>query len=83
MRGRGLMLVAGMRAGEKKGAAQAQQGQAAQQQQAPPPATTPTAPASAPTTDVTAELTKLANLHSSGVLTDQEFADAKKKALGL
>lgn len=39
-----------------------------------------TAPA---TTDVTAELQKLADLHKSGVLTDEEFAAMKKKLLGL
>jgi len=83
MRGRGLMLVAGMRAGERRAEyaheqqqaqqqAQAQayqQGQKAQQAQVGPPK------------DVTAELQKLADLHNSGALTDQEFADAKKKLL--
>jgi hypothetical protein len=34
-------------------------------------------------TNVTAELQKLAGLHSSGVLSDEEFAAAKKKLLGL
>jgi transcription initiation factor TFIID subunit TAF12 len=42
------------------------------------------APAAAPAVDpTTAELQKLANLHSQGVLTDQEFAAAKAKALGI
>ncbi|MGZ4864254.1 MAG: SHOCT domain-containing protein [Halobacteriota archaeon] len=82
-RGRGLMLVAGMRAGEaraQKSAAQQaelneaqQQAAAAQQQAAAPPAST----------DSTAELKKLADLHASGILTDEEFAAAKKKALGI
>ncbi|HII86232.1 TPA: SHOCT domain-containing protein, partial [Candidatus Bathyarchaeota archaeon] len=40
------------------------------------------APAAAPSKDVTAELQKLADLHKSGVLTDQEFAAAKQKLLG-
>jgi len=31
--------------------------------------------------DITAQLTKLAELHKSGVLTDEEFAAAKKKLL--
>jgi len=31
--------------------------------------------------DITARLTKLAELHKSGVLTDEEFAAAKKKLL--
>jgi flagellar biosynthesis/type III secretory pathway protein FliH len=39
------------------------------------------APAAAPAKDVTAELQKLADLHKSGVLTDEEFAAAKKKLL--
>ena len=88
MRGRGLMLVAGMRAGERRaeaGYAQQQQAQQAQAQayeqgmqaQA---AKAPAAPA-APAKDVTAELQKLAELHNSGVLNDQEFAAAKQKLL--
>ena len=77
MRGRGLMLVAGMRAGERRGQEQAAQQQAAQQQAA---QQQPAAPAS---TDVTAELQKLADLHASGVLSDEEFAATKKKLLGL
>lgn len=85
MRGRGLMLVAGMRAGERRAeAAQAQQQQAQQAQaqayQQGQQAQAAKAPAS-PTKDVTAELQKLADLHKSGVLTDQEFATAKQKLL--
>jgi hypothetical protein len=34
-------------------------------------------------TDVTAELQTLADLHKSGVLTDEEFAAMKKKLQGL
>jgi hypothetical protein len=37
--------------------------------------------APAPTKDLTTELQKLAELHKSGVLTDEEFAAAKKKIL--
>jgi hypothetical protein len=33
--------------------------------------------------DSTAELQRLAQLHDQGVLTDEEFAAAKKKALGI
>jgi hypothetical protein len=50
---------------------------AAQPAAAPPPA------ASAPATDSTAELERLAKLHESGALTDEEFAAAKSKVLGL
>jgi uncharacterized membrane protein YebE (DUF533 family) len=47
-------------------------------QAAPPPA--PAAPAP---TDSTAELERLAKLHESGALNDEEFAAAKSKLLGL
>jgi hypothetical protein len=43
-------------------------------QQAPPPA---------PEEDETAQLQNLAQLHNQGVLTDEEFAAAKAKILGL
>ena len=54
------------------------QTQAAPSQAAPPPAAA--APAA---TDSTAELERLAKLHESGALTDEEFAAAKSKLLGL
>jgi membrane protease subunit (stomatin/prohibitin family) len=41
------------------------------------------APAAAPSTDVTAELQKLAQMHQSGLLSDAEFAAAKQKLLGV
>jgi membrane protease subunit (stomatin/prohibitin family) len=50
---------------------QTAQQQAYQPQQAPP------------VDDKTAELQKLAQLHSQGVLTDEEFAAAKAKLLGI
>jgi hypothetical protein len=53
--------------------------------QAPPPpqpAYAP-APAAAPPADSIAELERLARLHESGALTDQEFAAAKARALGI
>jgi membrane protease subunit (stomatin/prohibitin family) len=78
MRGRGLALMAGVAVGKhaasQQAAAQQQQQAQAQQAQAPP--------AAAPTKDVTAELQKMGDLHKSGVLTDEEFAAAKKKLLG-
>lgn len=92
MRGRGLMLVAGMKMGQQKGAQQAQaqaQQQAAvadaKQQGA---AEAQTAAAAAPLAggmdDATiAQLQKLADLNKSGILTDDEFTAAKKKVLGL
>jgi hypothetical protein len=45
------------------------------QQQAPPPPE--------PEDDATAQLQNLANLHAQGVLTDEEFAAAKAKILGI
>jgi hypothetical protein len=55
--------------------------QAQQQQYAPPPppqyATAPAAPGS----DLTAQLQQLAQLHTAGVLSDEEFAQAKQKLL--
>ncbi len=81
MRGRGVMLVAGTRMGEKKGEQQAQAQMQAQQQQQAQQKTQAPSTAPAPTKDVTAELQKLSELHNSGALTEQEFADAKKKLL--
>jgi len=51
--------------------------QQAAQQQAPPPAAAP------PEDDATAQLQNLAQLHAQGVLTDDEFAAAKAKILGI
>ena len=53
-----------------------EQGLAAAQQQA------VAAPAPAED-DPMAEITKLAQMHSAGILTDEEFAAAKAKALGI
>jgi len=81
MRGRGMALMVGMAAGRRQ--AEAANQQAAQQQAAQEQAYAQgKQAAAAPSTDVTAELQKLADLHKSGVLTDQEFAAAKKKLLG-
>jgi membrane protease subunit (stomatin/prohibitin family) len=41
------------------------------------------APAPAPEEDETAQLAKYAKLHEQGVLTDEEFAAAKAKILGI
>ena len=58
-------------------AGQEQQQWEQQQQQAPPPA----APAGGD--DSMEKLKELAGLHESGVLTDEEFAAAKAKVLGV
>ena len=56
---------------------QGQQPQYAQPQYAPPPE--PAAPAGG---DMIEQLKQLAELHTAGVLTDEEFAAAKSKLLG-
>ncbi len=53
----------------------------AQQQYAPPPQQYAAPVAQAPADDLTAKLQQLAELHASGVLTDEEFAAAKQKLL--
>jgi len=56
----------------------------AQQPAAPPPPPAPAAPppAAAPAApDLTAQLQQLAQLHTAGVLSDEEFAQAKQKLL--
>ena len=60
--------------------AQDQQQYAQQPQYAPEPQYAQEAP---PEDDSTAQLQKLAALHTQGVLTDEEFAAAKAKILGI
>jgi hypothetical protein len=57
--------------------AEAQQQQYAEQQQYAPPPAAPAQP------DITQELTQLAQLHSQGILTDEEFAAKKAQLLGI
>jgi hypothetical protein len=91
MRGRGLMLVAGMKMGQQKAAgqaqAQAQQQKAveeAKQQGAAEALQQKAAPAAGGMDDATmTQLQKLAELHNSGILSDEEFTAAKKKVLGM
>jgi hypothetical protein len=54
------------------------EGEEGAEQPAAPAAAAPAAPAA----DATEELTRLAELHKSGALTDEEFAAAKAKVLG-
>jgi hypothetical protein len=55
-----------------------------QQYAAPPQAYAAPAPVAAPAEDdVTEQITKLGQLHMQGVLTDEEFAAAKAKLLGI
>ncbi|NEW38110.1 SHOCT domain-containing protein [Nocardia cyriacigeorgica] len=53
------------------------------QQQAPPPPPTPTPPPTpSGSDDLVAKLQQLGQLHDSGVLSDDEFAAAKRQLLG-
>jgi len=81
----GVAYAAGRRArqGGQQGDEQDEQGYEEDEQgyDAPPPA--PPAPAAAgPADDTTSELERLASLHQSGVLSDEEFTAAKAKVLG-
>jgi len=55
----------------------------AQQAAAAAPAPVAAAPAAPAVDPVMAQLTNLASLHAAGILSDEEFAAAKAKALGL
>jgi hypothetical protein len=57
--------------------------QEAQQPEPQPQAPPPAPPAPSQGTDVTAELKRLADLHAQGALSDEEFAAAKSKVLGV
>jgi len=69
--------------------AQQAEAQAYEQEQAaaaaaPPPQAYAPAPAAAPPADPQmGQLQNLANLHAQGILSDEEFAAAKAKALGI
>ena len=78
---RRTMMVAGGMAYERGRNQQAYADeQAYAEPAAPPPAPPPPAPSEV---DPTAEIEKYAALHESGALTDDEFAAAKAKILGL
>ena len=62
----------------QQGAADAQ---AQQQQAAPPPQYAAPAPQPPAQNDLTSRINELAQLHTAGVLTDEEFAAAKAKVL--
>ena len=54
-----------------------------QEYDAPPPAPPAPAAAAPAADDETSELERLASLHDSGVLSDEEFTAAKAKILGI
>jgi Short C-terminal domain len=56
--------------------------QQAEYQQAPPPQAAP-APVATPEDEAMTKLQDLAQLHSQGVLSDEEFTAAKAKVLGI
>jgi membrane protease subunit (stomatin/prohibitin family) len=60
-----------------------QQAYEQQQQQAAAQAPAPAAAPEPAEDEATAQLKNLANLHSQGILTDDEFAAAKAKVLGI
>ena len=63
---------------QRRQAARYDEQDAQQYAQEPPPAA-----AAAPEDDATAQLQNLAQLHTQGVLTDEEFAASKAKILGI
>jgi Short C-terminal domain len=67
--------------GSKRGA-MAAQNQAAEAAPPPPPVA-PAPPAPAPADPTVEKINQLAQLHASGALTDEEFAAAKARALGI
>ena len=78
---RRTMMVAGGLAYERGQNAQAAQDQA-YAEPAPPPAPPAPAPAEPAPADAASEIERLASLHDSGALTDDEFAAAKANVLG-
>jgi hypothetical protein len=74
----GMAYAAGRRAGATEDYQEQPQYQDEPQQEVPP---APPAPAATSENSID-ELQRLADLHSSGVLTDEEFSAAKAKILG-
>lgn len=76
-------VVAGTagRVRHRQGQKYAAEDQAAAQQQAAPAQAAP--PAAAGSDDMAAELQQLADLHTQGILTDEEFAAKKQQILGI
>ncbi len=72
----GTVAYRGSKRGAEAGEAEAEAAAGPPPAQAPPPP----APAGDPTVE---KINELAQLHASGALTDEEFAAAKAKALGI
>jgi len=76
-----MMVVGGI--AHRRGREEAEQEEAQGDQgyqEAPPPAPPPPAPSA---DDATGELERLASLHDSGAISNDEFAAAKQKVLGV
>jgi hypothetical protein len=69
--------------GSKRGAMAAQNQAAEAAPPPPPPPAAPAPPAAAPADPTVEKINQLAQLHASGALTDEEFAAAKARALGI
>jgi Short C-terminal domain len=69
--------------GSKRGAMAAQNQAAEAAPPPPPPPAAPAPPAPAPADPTVEKINQLAQLHASGALTDEEFAAAKARALGI
>lgn len=81
--GTATAVVGGVRGRQQQRAAQAQDAQAYQQEQQQQAAAAAAAQPQPAAPDATAELQKLADMKTQGLLTDDEFAAAKSKLLGL
>jgi hypothetical protein len=75
--------VSGRVAHRQAGKYDAQAQEQADQQQAAAPVAAPAVVEAAPEDPQMAQLQNLAQLHSQGILSDEEFAAAKAKALGI
>ena len=85
-RRRTMMVAGGMAyaAGRARGGdEQDVQDEQDEQEYNPPPPAPPAPAAAAPAEDATSEIERLASLHDSGVLSDEEFTAAKAKILGI
>ena len=78
----GGVAYMGAKAGSNKAMAQQSAGAQAPPPAAPAPAPAPAAASADNASDRISQLKQLADLHSSGALTDEEFASEKAKVLG-
>jgi hypothetical protein len=76
-------VIAGTAQAVAGNVAQKQQAQAAKQAEAAASTASAEAPAAGGTDELMEKMAQLAKLHAAGILTDDEFAAAKAKALGI